>query len=519
MKARKDAKNGINRRDFIKGTAAGAGVAVAARSGLLGRSTAEAKETGQSQMYSFETPPPQVASSQIVESLTTDVVVVGGGPAGTAAAASAAESGANTVLLEKYYMFASPGGAYAALGTKKQIQEGFKFDLDQMAKDLVAASIGRSDARLIRAWANNSGPVMDWRISAAEATGKAWSAAGTTYMFGVRSEAEGSDIRALIPYMDKVGVTIRYDTAAVQLIRPDNNGRVMGVIAKGADGGYVQYNVNKAVILCTGGYTNNPEIMQKYMPWVPTNLIRYYTLDTDTGDGLQMGLWIGADVLGQPHMPMIHFNGTNASRVMKMIIGGMGSTKGYMNVNKLGERFANEDFSLEKLANQVLLQPDHTQWLVFDAKSVTDSNRAAVGTALKTGEILIGNTVEELAPQFGARAETFRANVDRYNELVDFGVDLDFGRSPIKLKTRIDTPPYYVQEMPPSFLTTCGGLRVNTKMQVLDTNREVIPGLYAAGNTIGGFFGDSYPMEVLSGIARGHALTFGRVAGLNVAAE
>jgi fumarate reductase flavoprotein subunit len=156
-------------------------------------------------------------------------------------------------------------------------------------------------------------------------------------------------------------------------------------------------------------------------------------------------------------------------------------------------------------------------WQVFDSKSVTDKNKDAVKKALTTGEVLRADTVEALAPKFGADHVKFKSAVNRYNELVKMGKDTDFGKDPAQLGFTIDTPPFYVCESPPDLLVCMGGPMINADAQVLDTNFNPIPGLYAAGNVTGGFWGDNYPMAVLPCIARGHAVTFGRIAGLNAA--
>ena len=130
-------------------------------------------------------------------------------------------------------------------------------------------------------------------------------------------------------------------------------------------------------------------------------------------------------------------------------------------------------------------------------------------------QAVTANTIEELAEKMGVPIETFKATVARYNELARMGKDLDFGKRPDRLTT-IDKPPYYAGKGLYFFLAVIGGINVNTRLQALDKDWEVIPGLYLAGNTMGNRFAVDYP-TMCPGICNGMAVHFGRVAGINAA--
>jgi fumarate reductase flavoprotein subunit len=136
---------------------------------------------------------------------------------------------------------------------------------------------------------------------------------------------------------------------------------------------------------------------------------------------------------------------------------------------------------------------------------------------LERGLLKKADTIEELAEQMEVPVETFKATVERYTELANMGRDLDFGKVAFRL-TPIDTPPFYALKGAAGFLTTINGLRINSELQVLDTEHRPIPGLYAAGDVSGSFFANDYP-ELQVGIALGRTLTFGYIAGQNAAAE
>ena len=487
---------------------------------MIKKHTEHQIETGG--IRSFEVPPAPIAVKDIQKIIDTDIVVVGAGAAGLSAAVSAAEMGARVALIEKYVRIASPGFFTGVVGGKLQKKLGIEIDKEDFIKQLIDFSEGRADARLVRKWVYQNGEVVDWLEDMARAAGLSVNVRGTTYTFGDdRGNQKGKAsvppvLNLLMTEAQRRGVDIRYSTPAVQLLRPGLKGRITGVIARNADDDYIQFNVTKAVILCTGDYRNDLEMMEKYCYWAAHSPIEYWWPKYNTGDGHKMGLWIGAAIEEEPHCPIVHFISTNEqpADMNRPVFGTRGS---FLFVNKSGERFQNEDLPMEYQATMVMRQPDRTQWEVFDKKSVNENNRAQIQACIKSGAVLEADTIEELAAKFGADREVFRAAVDRYNELVRLGKDLDFGKRSELMTTAIDTPPFYVCEAPPDVLAILGGFVRNAEGQVLDKNWKIIPGLYAAGNIAGGFLGDTYPMPLIMGIARGHALTFGRLAGLHAA--
>ena len=144
-------------------------------------------------------------------------------------------------------------------------------------------------------------------------------------------------------------------------------------------------------------------------------------------------------------------------------------------------------------------------------------NPKQLDEALEESNVLTAQTVEGLAQKMEAPVEAFKTTVARYNEMARNGKDLDFGKHPDRLTT-IEKPPFYACKMETRYMVILGGLKVNTKLQVLDAERNAIPGLYAAGNVSGSFFGNMYPTTV-PGLTHSRAWTFGRLAGLGAATE
>jgi len=150
-------------------------------------------------------------------------------------------------------------------------------------------------------------------------------------------------------------------------------------------------------------------------------------------------------------------------------------------------------------------------------EAAIESVAAGLEALLERGLLKKADTIEELAEQMAVPVETFEATVARHTELAKMGKDLDLGKVAFRL-TPIDTPPFYALKGAAAFLTTINGLRINSKLQVLDTEHRPIPGFYAAGDVSGSFFANDYP-ELQVGIALGRTLTFGYLAGQNVAGE
>jgi fumarate reductase flavoprotein subunit len=306
------------------------------------------------------------------------------------------------------------------------------------------------------------------------------------------------------------GINIRFNTRGRQLLRR-GKGRVTGVIAQNKNGEYLRFNAKKGVVLTTGDYGGNAEMMAKYCPQAA-----YITLNlkTSSGDGHMMALWAGAMMEPAPHAPMIHG-----------FPGPLGVAP-FLQVNIKGERFHNEDVPTQNYCNAVERQPGQQAYQVFDSKYPQELPKMGIGlvkineatdeTRQRVEKLCFkADTIEELGKKMGVPVATFKATVTRYNEMARAGKDRDFSKRPDRLTT-IDKPPYYAGKGRYFFLAVMGGIMVDTSLQALDKNREAIPGLYLAGNTMGNRFAVDYP-TICPGICNGMALHFGRVAGKNAA--
>lgn len=540
-------KKEVTRRNFLKGAAASAGVVVsgsilngcaprqastaaptAAAAGAATEPAAAAGEGGKK--YSFETAPAPIADKDIKSKKSADVVVVGAGLAGLCAAYAAADGGAKVIVLEKRETFTFHGMDNAAIGDRFHKAQGVEIPKDEVMADIMRFGGYHPNARLILLWENESGRIMDKLLDMADAEGIKYTI--DTYTkehwpykeFPTSIEFAPARQATFLPILEKnvkaKNVEILYSTPAVQLIRPDAKGKVTGVIAKGADG-YIQVDAAKAVILCAGDYGGNPEMLEKYIPRALKTVQSGYTEGTNTGDGIAMGMWIGA--AKQETSCALLWDGWQKGQPMFLTL----ARQPWLYVNVLGERYANEDAPFGYTANQDIEQPESMKWAVWDANWNTDKdklhgtvcehmippfwNDKSYETAKSKNQLIEANSLEELADLMQVPKDAFLASVKRYNELVEKGVDEDFGKDPAKL-TAIVKAPFGAAKVGTGILVTVDGLKINTDLQVLDTEGKPIAGLYAAGNNSGDFFSNDYPIDV-HGLTHGRAFTFGWLAG------
>jgi fumarate reductase flavoprotein subunit len=334
----------------------------------------------------------------------------------------------------------------------------------------------------------------------------------------------------LLKHGKEKGVDFRFETPAVQLIRQGNQ-RVTGVIAQKKNGEHIQINARQGVILCTGDYGNNREMLRKYCWKSASNLPCAYSPANNTGDGLKMGLWIGADIDEPPHcMALFDWSAVWTDHNIFNI-----ARQPWLRVNLEGERFMNEDLPWGYECSQIIQQPGGLVWALWDdkwkpevakmnsqcCKNMTRVGRLwrdeMLGKGLASGEVISAATIDDLVGKMELPEKVVKASIARYNKLAKGGKDLDFGKHPDRLTT-IEKPPFFACMIKTRFLVVLSGLKINNKMQVLDTEKRVIPGLYAAGNASGSFFNHHYPTTV-PGLTHSRAWTFGRLAGLTAAAN
>ena len=346
----------------------------------------------------------------------------------------------------------------------------------------------------------------------------------------------------LLAYGLGLGLEIHYEVTMVKLEKNDA-GRVTGIIAKNADGKYVRYNASNGVILATGGYSNNMDMIKAMQPWTIEQIGVNYSKAGSKGDGIKACLWAGA-IMDTVHSSMIFdracIKPDEEGKDGESVPAGwfwMGSQP-FLKVNLNGERFMNEYQPYDYVLHQAQMQPHHTYCTVWDATYAEDierfgthgcsrlyphENGAApvfpmpyvdmMNEGLKAdGYIQTADTIEELAEKLNIPVDAFKATVARYNELAAKGEDEDFGKESYRLST-MDTAPFYgTRQCGGYFICTMDGIQIDDTMHAIDTDYKAIPGLYVIGDCSGNYFSGSYP-NLMSGAAAGRSATFGRLAG------
>ena len=571
----------ISRRSFLKGTLAG-GVGVAA-SGLMAplrvfaedqpASAPDAASTGESPKSWRDAPAP-IPQDQLAEIYISDIVIVGAGNAGMAAGMRAVERGASVTIVEKLSAVGASRSSFAAIDSRMQKAAGISLNKHEVVEELCKYASHRVDQKLIRLWANESGATMDWLADLMAQQGYEMIVEtdcgnkdhGFYKTFPVchnlQSVYEGDEP---VPYMADASVhpeiamhlvepftaaggRILFNTPMQQLIR-NEAGRVIGVVCKDADGDYVGVYARKGVMICTGGYAYNEDMMRDMNPQTVAHCTTMEAYPGNDGDGIKAATWIGADKDDVPTVMVFDRGGVPSG------VGGGGlyansgvmthiGSQPFLKVNHDGERFCNESVPYDYIYHAATKEKLSTYCMIFDANwreqtrqfhtigcsrmqlspsgskyilSTEDFQEFFFQNILMPAGICVeADTIEGLAEKLLIPADALRATVDRYNELCAKGVDEDFGKESYRMMP-IDTPPYRAVTLGGQLLCTLDGLRINTQMQVLDRSGEVIDGLYAGGNDSGGFFSNCYP-ELVVGIAMGRTFTFARLAGENMAA-
>ena len=388
---------------------------------------------------------------------------------------------------------------------------GQPYDIAQYVESLVKDDMGMGDTALYTTFAKANGTVGDWTVSIAKEDGH------TITPLGMLSSISFEDYYGMmLSYTNKKGGTVVYQMAARQLVA-DGSGKITGIIAEDvANSEYVQYNAAKGVILATGGYSGNNDLIRKYIPWVDPDACLNYALHSEqggaNGDAILMCEQRGIPMGAVPHTPEIHF------------LDGTMPAAGLLYVDALGARLPDDAASIlhEIRAQIVMRRPGHSTWWIKDNREYTPSMDTSTGVpkpadAESTPDLPLDdyNTLEELADAFGFDKDIFLATVEQYNNAIETGVDNLYSADMTKALP-INTPPYHAQECKMCNLAMIGGPVINKSMQVMGADFRPVAGLYGAGNCVSGFFGINYPSEVKFGINRAFCAVTGYLAAKNI---
>lgn len=521
---------------------------------------------------SFMNAPEPIDESKVTETVDTDVCVVGLGLAGVCALREAAESGAKVFGFDKGPDVGYRSGEFGTFGSEIHKQLGIEQpETQEVVNELMRVMGNRPNAQLLNYWIGNSGQDLDWYIGSAEhelltSDHDTPTDPEKPYVFPERCPVNenynwreenypcfpgmvhllpdhGWAMHGTLEAAQKAGAEARFNLKGEQLIKEGD--KVVGVYASDEDGNIVRVNAKKGVVLSTGDISSDTEMLTYYAPQATKYGVFFSSMDksgkpVNTGDGHKMAMWAGAVMEDGPYAPMTHSLGTNSIGIDP-----------YLMVNQDGKRFANEDVGAQELQNAIKRQKGGVSYQIFDSKwkeqlsampqcfgGVTHYippeqeaeyehaiNHFAAGYAsdtyfageIEAGSIIQADTIEELAKAVSIPADALTETVERYNELAHAGKDTDFSKVSTRLFP-IENPPYYVAPFGDSgMLVLIGGIDCDAECHALDAEKNQVPGLFVAGNTMGGRFLVDYPVTV-AGASHSMAMSFGRLAGRNAAA-
>jgi fumarate reductase flavoprotein subunit len=519
---------GLSRRTFLRGAAAGLlGIGTVGVLQACG-GTPEGSQQPDGSGAAAEKDEPELSPTETIEA---DLVVVGGGGGGMAAAVQGKQLGADVILLEKE---AATGGTSMfseglfAINSHFQQEEGVDYTTAGVLQQVMEYHHWMADAKLTKNFFDASGETIDWLESigvvfmGAETLGpslKTWH----TYE-GMGAQYTGELLKAC----EDAGVNVMVNTAAKKLVVDGD--KVVGVYCETKDGTIIQINA-KAVILASGGYADNPDMINEYTMHNYDDMTVMGSPNR-TGDGIQMALAIGADthVIGTMMMCGGALKGLTASSHLNVCAG----RQPLLWVNEHGQRFANEgivtNFSftgnamgLQKKVFNIIDGPtmDHiTEVGCYNGRGVyvrpgepLTKLHEELDQELERGnkDIIIADTIEDLAQQTGIDLKTLQATIEVYNGYCEAGTDSDYGKAEKYLQP-VKEGPFYAFKLAKAYYCSVGGLKVNTDNQVLNKDGEAIAGLYAVGCDAGGLYGSSYDVGIAAGSQQGWAVNGGRFA-------
>ena len=490
---------------------------------------------------------------------TVDVVVVGAGGAGMTAAITATDAGKKVIVVESQPIAGgnsvrSTGGMNAAktpyqdknefkeaAGVEKTLAtaaekfadnetitalaatvksqwdayqanpQGYFDSVELMELDTLIGGKGKNNPELVKALAENSAAAIEWLASIGADVKNVGAFGGASVKRihrPVNADGKVTAVGAyIVPILEKNlqdrNVQFLFDTTANEIIMKD--GKAVGIKATGKDGNKVTINA-KSVVIATGGFGANAEMVEKYKP----ELKGFATTNAEgaQGQGIEMATAVGAATVDMDQIqihPTVHIEEDGNAHLITEGLRGDGAIL----VNAEGKRFYDEVSTRDKVSAAIIAQPEKSAWLVVDQSMVDKS--AVIAGYIKSGYTVTGATYEELAKAMGVDEATFVSTMNTWNQAVEAKSDAEFNRT--SFANPLTAAPYYAIKITPAVHHTMGGIVINPKAEVLNEKGEAISGLYAAGEVTGGVHGANR----LGGNAVADFVVFGRISGQSAA--
>ena len=470
------------------------------------------------------------------ETISTEVVVVGSGATGLSAAIEAAQRGCKVILLEK-----NPN-----LGGTTSMAEGIAGLNDEYAKSLGIPTYDlvevlnkaeqyhhwMADPFLLTRFYQNSADTIAWLQ---ELGVKFTLVQGMGYQTHHTYDGMGKQfVKTMETAAENLGVQIMTSTAGQELIMKD--GKVAGIKAKASDGSILTINA-PVVILATGGYSTNPEMIQKYAGVDPEKIVYTGLPGSTNGDGINMALAVGAS--DKKLTGVIQYFGAllDGDQYGTELYNGM--VQPMLRVNQDGKRFIAETMNQmdpcmygnaqmqQDAVYQIMTKADLDRFVTQGAPSglpyyqantpLPDFvNQIEKVAKMDKGNVFVADSIDALADMIKVDKAALKDTIDRYNGYCETGKDLEFAKDPAFL-IPVGDGPYYAFKLKCGYFCTNDGLEITPQAQVLDKDGKVIPGLYAGGNDTGGWCGDTYDIALIPGTTQGWAANTGRFAAEDAA--
>lgn len=490
----------VTRRSLIKGAAVlGAGATI-----LVSGKIAEAMPTDAPEKWDY----------------TADVIIAGGGSGGLAAASILGQNGFSVILLEKEVTTGGSsaicGGQMAFAGTDMQKTEGVKDSKELLVTDLMNVGKQVNNRSLVEAYGENQLEYFKWLKKIGAKFVKLSAGSGQSVPRG-HIVKPGDHLKLLRKTALAAGVKIMDMTPAERLLYDEKTKKIIGIAGKNRRNKPLSFKANKGVILATGGFSRDKELLGLFTPLMK-NSAAICGLGC-TGDGIRMAWAYGAGMADVSYV-----KGTFGFKPNAVSISDLAYVyyKGATIVNQEGKRFVNESISYKLLGDAASAQTGGYAYQIYDAAIRKVALKDAIGAGNpshveKTSDAIVkADSIAELAKLIKIEPAVLEETIQEYNKTVAKGTDPLFNRTALSGEygkpVAIKTAPFYAFKSIAAVIGTYAGLTINNKAQVVDVYDEVIPGLYAVGEVTGGFHGAAY----MTGTAFGKTQVFGMIAAKSI---
>ena len=479
-----------------------------------------------------------------MKELNADIAIVAMGPAGLAAAIQAAEEGLQVVAFEKASICGGATNiAVGPFGVESDIQRRNMITLskeDCFMRFMHLVKWG-ADAHLVRDYFWKSGNTISWLtdmgVNFFPPTQYNPESVATWHRVmpeggGPAAARTGANmVKHMVDRALELGVEIHLETPVERVLMED--GKVSGLIAHDKKGEEIRVNA-RAVVIATGGFGDNPEMMKEYTGFTYGVDMYNFRVPGNRGDGLRMAWEAGA---AKSEIMMERFIDCAVPHPECLAVNVMASRQPHLIVNRHGERFFNEEIidNTSHAANAVVLQPKKVAYAIYSEEIVSLFKRIGYdfpfmvrpGDHMKNYDaqfeiaqretpqlVCKSDTLDGIAEHLGINAKNLKNTVVEYNKMCETGNDTLFCKA--RRYMRAVNGPYYGVQIQSNAYGSLGGIRINYKTEVVNEESEPIPGLYAAGNDACAVYNGTYTYE-FPGNTMGFALNTGRISAENAA--